>query len=106
MTIPDGLFFDMDSRRLSPQARLLLVDCFRRANRQYATPVETLGETRAIRIVYREGALGMTRPAFQKARKQLLQTGFLRQYRSPKDNAVNRDWYWLSNPSGRGEATQ
>lgn len=109
MTIPDGIFFDMDSRRLSTQARLLLIDCFRRANRQYPTPVEDLATRRAIRIVYRDGCLGMTRPAFVKARNELLKAGFLGRVRNENGKVpvttgnlerdqrrqFARDWFWI-----------
>lgn len=95
MNIPDGIFFDMDTHGLSSSARLLLLDCFRRANLQYPTPVEDLKDPRAIRVVYREGRLGMTRPAFSKARKQLMRAGFLKTWKSDKTSKPNRDWYWL-----------
>lgn len=109
MIIPDGIFLDMDSRRLSPQARLLLLDCIRRANRQYPTPVEDLKTKLVIRIVYRDGRLGMTRPAFVKARQELLRAGYLSQYRNENVKGLvctgnidrdgrrgyARDWFWL-----------
>lgn len=96
MTIPDGLFIDMESRNLPPNARLLLLDCFRRANKQYPTPVVDLKTKRALRIVYRDGRLGMSRRAFTKARKNLMQSGFLSRVREEKQDRLIRDWFWLS----------
>jgi hypothetical protein len=95
MTIPDALFTDMESRNLPPHARLLLLDCIRRANRQYPSPIEDLKTKRALRVAYRDGRLGMSRMAFVKARKQLIATGFLSRRRDENSGRLNRDWFWL-----------
>jgi hypothetical protein len=95
MNVPDKLFIDMESRKLSANARLLLIDALRRANRQYPSPIDDLKTKRAIRLVYRDGHIGMTRPAFVKARTELRQAGFLARYRDEKTNRTNRDWFWL-----------
>lgn len=95
MTIPDSLFIDMESHGLPPHARLLLLDCIRRANRQYPSPVEDLKTKRAIRIVYRDGRLGMSRLAFNKARKNLMAAGYLSRARDEDRNKMSRDWFWL-----------
>lgn len=95
MNIPDGLFFDMDTQKLSAHGRLLLIDCLRRANKQYAEVVEDLSEPRAIRLIWSQGNCGMTRPAFAKARKELMRAGFLKRFQHPKTKKPSRDWFFL-----------
>lgn len=95
MYIPDGLFFDMDTSRLSPHARLLMLDCCHRACRQYPSHASDLRISRPLCVRWGEGRLGMSRPAFAKARQELCAAGFLGRHRNERTNKLQRDWFVL-----------
>lgn len=93
MTIPDHLFSAMDNHHLTPQARLLLVDCIRRALFHYPGIGDNIHTARPIRVAWRDGRLGMTRPRFAAARKELMRAGFLRSYYNERTAKAERDWF-------------
>jgi hypothetical protein len=95
MNIPDGLWVTMESDGLSPHARLLLLDCLRRAARAYPAG-DDLRTARPICVRWSDARLGMTRFMFARSRAELCRAGHLRRSYDERSNKALRDWFVLA----------